>query len=90
MVLHCNMLKNHFLQKKYVKNGYALEYIKVKTEDICKLAVETHCYALAFVKEQFQTEELCIFAVRQDKIVLNNIKDITMKEKIFNLLLKKN
>ena len=70
------------------KNGYALEYIKVKTEEICKLAVETHCYALAFV-EQFQTEELCIFAVRQDKIVLNNIKDITMKEKIFNLLLKK-
>ena len=37
----------------------------MKTEEICKLALKSDYKALNFIKEQ--TEEICIYAVKEDR-----------------------
>lgn len=45
-------------------NGYALQYVKNQTEEICKVAVSNHHNALQFVKEQ--TDEICMIAIKKN------------------------
>jgi hypothetical protein len=41
----------------------AIKYVKNKTPDICLAAVKSHPYALQFLNEYEQTEEICLEAV---------------------------
>jgi len=61
------------------QNGYALEYVKNKTPEICLAAVNQNGLALQFVKNQ--TPELCLAAVNQNGNALKYIdKSIFEKE----------
>ena len=46
------------------KNGYALQYVKDQTKDICLEAVKRNGYALRHVKDQ--TEDICLEAVKRN------------------------
>ena len=50
------------------QDGYALQYVKEQTQEICIEAVKQDGYALQYVKEQ--TQEICIEAVKQDGYAL--------------------
>ena len=66
------------------QNGYALQYIKDQTEEMCLAAVKEDGYALKFVKEQ--TEEMCLAAVKQNGYALCYIKNEEMRKKINDLI----
>ena len=50
------------------QNGYALQYVREQTEEICLEAVKKDGYALRYVNEQ--TEEICLEAVKQNSDAL--------------------
>ena len=65
---------------KVKQNGYALQYVKEQTEEICKLAVSQSGYALKYVKEQ--TEEICKLAISQSGYALQYVDEsIFMSER---------
>ena len=68
------------------KDGYALQFVKEQTEEICKLAVQQDCNALEYVKEQ--TEELCKLSVQQNGNALEYVKEQT--EEICKLAVQQN
>lgn len=57
------------------QNGYALQYVKDQTEEICLEAVKQNGYALQYVNEQ--TEEICLEAVKKNGCALEYVKDQT-------------
>ena len=52
------------LYKKFTNNGFALEFVKEQTSEICLAAVKQNGFALEFVKKQ--TPEICLAAVNQN------------------------
>ena len=57
------------------QDGYALQYVKDQTPELCLEAVKQDGYALRYVKDQ--TPELCLEAVRQNGQALQYVKDQT-------------
>jgi len=57
------------------RNGYALQYVKDQTADVCMEAVKRNGYALQYVKDQ--TADVCMEAVKQDGEALRYVKDQT-------------
>ena len=57
------------------KDGWALEYVKEQTPEICLAAVRQNVWALNWVKEQ--TPEICLVAVQQCGLALMSIKEQT-------------
>jgi Fe2+ or Zn2+ uptake regulation protein len=57
-----------------IQCGWALEFVKVQTEEICLAAVKQYGYALEHV--DVQTEEICLAAVKQngDALELVNVQ----------------
>ena len=55
--------------------GYALQFVKEQTEEICLAAVRHYGHALQFVKEQ--TKEICLTAVREDGYALKYVHNQT-------------
>ena len=62
---------------KVQHNGYALEYIKEQTPELCMAAVTQTRLALRFVKEQ--TLELCMAAVSKNGYALKYVKEQTLE-----------
>jgi translation elongation factor P/translation initiation factor 5A len=67
-------------------NGWALQFVKEQTEELCKLAVQQNGLALQFVKEK--TAELCKLAVQQNGWALQFVKEQT--EEMCKLAVKQN
>ena len=59
------------------ESGYALEYVKQQTEEICLEAVKENCSVIQYIKEQ--TEEICLAAVKQNGNSLQYVKEQTPK-----------
>ena len=57
------------------KDGWALQFVKEQTEEICLAAVEQYGWALKYVKEQ--TSEICLAAVQQNGWALEHVKEQT-------------
>jgi hypothetical protein len=72
-----NMLSSDpVITLKAVKhNGYALQYVKEQTKDICIEAVKQNGFALQYVKEQ--SADICIEAVKQNGMALCYVKEQT-------------
>ena len=62
------------------KNGWALEFVKEQTPELCFAAIKHNGEALKYAKEQ--TPELCLEAVQRDGRALYYVKDVELKEKI--------
>src|SRR5690606_3430993 len=62
------------------RNGLALRHVVDQTNEICLEAVTQHACALEFVKESYQTIELCKLAIDKDiaafKFVINKTFEI--------------
>lgn len=56
-------------------DGFALQYVKEQTDEICKLAVQQHGGVLVYVKEQ--TEGICKLAVQRHGYALIYVKKQT-------------
>ena len=69
------------------QEGWALEYVKEQTPEICMAAVQRNAYALLYVKEQ--TPELCAEAVKNDPDAWEFV-DEALKEEVESLLDKEN
>ncbi|MBA2706121.1 MAG: DUF4116 domain-containing protein [Blastocatellia bacterium] len=63
----CNLSGKEALEA-VKQNGYALQFVREQTPEICLGAVRQNGYALQYVREQ--TYEICLEAVRQDGGVL--------------------
>jgi len=57
--------------RKVKQNGYALQYAREQTSEICLEAVKQNGLALEYVKEQ--TPEICLEAVKQDGYALQYV-----------------
>ena len=55
-----------------VRNGYALQYVKVQTSEICKLAVQQNWKVLRYV--EVQTSEICVLAAQQNQRALQYLE----------------
>jgi hypothetical protein len=53
------------------EDGYALQYVKEQTPEICLAAVKQNGYVLQYVKEQ--TPEICLTAVKEDSYALQYV-----------------
>lgn len=62
------------------KDGYALQYVKEQTSEICLEAVRQDGLALEFVWEQ--TEEICLAAVNRTPNAIICVKDKSMLKNI--------
>jgi hypothetical protein len=71
------------------ENGSVLQYVKDQfiTDEICKLAVQQYGNTLQCIK--VQTEEICKLAVKRISYALKYVKDMAIKEKIYNQLKSK-
>ncbi len=58
-------------------DGFALEYIKKQTPELCLAAVKESGNALQFVKKQ--TQKVCLAAVQQNGWALKYVKKQTLK-----------
>jgi len=58
-------------------NGFALQYVREPTLELCMAAVKQDGYALAYVKDQ--TEAVCIAAVKQDGKALQYVQEPTLE-----------
>lgn len=58
-------------------NGLLIKYIKDPTEKICKLAILNKPYAIQYLNDNQQTEELCELAVKLQPLTLAHIKNQT-------------
>ena len=61
--------------KAVESNGYALQYVKEQTPEVCLKAVEKNGDALRYVKEQ--TPEVCLKAVESNGCALMYVKEQT-------------
>ncbi len=52
---------------------------QLKTEELCKIAINRTCHALQYVPNKLKTEELCKFAVNRDGYALRY--QINLKQK---------
>ena len=59
------------------QNGYALQYVKDQTTEICLEAVKQSGDALQYAKDR--TTEICLEAVKQSGYALQYVKDQTTK-----------
>ena len=58
------------------QNGWALQYVKNQTLELCTMAVKQNGWALQYVKIE-QTPELCALAVTQEGFTLQYVKNQT-------------
>ena len=68
------------------RNGYALQYVKDQTEQVCIEAVKRNGFALRYVKEQ--TEQVCIEAVKEDGDALRYVNLSIFSVTILELTVK--
>jgi len=66
----------------------ALQHVKNKTEEICRLAIQHYGPALKYVEHQ--TEEICKLAVEQNGWALQYVNDNFKTEEICTLAIKQN
>ena len=66
--------------QKVKQDGYALQYVKEQTYELCLAAVKQEGRALHFVKEQ--TYELCLEAVKQNGWAFQFVKDPLLKAQL--------
>ncbi len=57
------------------ENGFALQFVRTQTEEICKAAVGQNGYALIYVKPEFKTPEVCRIAWKQNSRALGFATD---------------
>jgi phage regulator Rha-like protein len=74
-ITHFDNVPIEFWIKLLKYDGFALQFIKEQTEEICKMAVQQNSNALNYVKKQ--TEEICKMAVQQNSNALNYVKKQT-------------
>ena len=63
--------------------GFLLEYVhpRLKTSELCSIAVAQNGFSLRFVPEEMITEKLCLTAIEQDSRVLSIVPpDVITKE----------
>ena len=60
------------------QDGWALEYVKEQTPEICTTAIQQYGWALEYVKEQ--TPEICIAAIQQNENATKHVNNNIMKE----------
>jgi len=65
-------LEKYHQDQSALEGGYALEYVKNPTENICFMAVQQDGLALELVYEQ--TDEICKMAVQQNGNALKFVK----------------
>jgi hypothetical protein len=61
------------------QKGYALQYVKEQTPEICMEAVKENGYALQYVKEQ--TPEICMEAVKENGYALQYVDPSVFPDK---------
>jgi Domain of unknown function (DUF4116) len=59
------------------QNGQALSYVpkKLRTPELCYLAVEQNGRALLYVPEEYKTHKLCLLAVQFSKCTFNHVDE---------------
>jgi hypothetical protein len=58
-------------------DGTYLKYVKTKTAELCEIAVNQTVYAIEFVPPHFQTESMCMTAVKQDGLLIQYVDEQT-------------
>lgn len=66
------------------ENGLLLENLE-KTQQLCNIAVKQNGAALQFVPKEFQTIDMCVLALEQDK---SNIQYVLNNKEFFEAFLK--
>ena len=76
--------------EQVTKNWYVLQYVpdKLKTEKLCKVAVEQDGEALQFVPEKLRTEKLCKVAVGKNGDALMYVPEQLKTESICRVAVK--
>jgi hypothetical protein len=62
------------------QDGWAVQYVKEQTNEICVKAIEECPYSYQFINNM--TEEMWRLAVKKDGRILYQIKDIELKQKL--------
>ena len=57
------------------QSGYALEYVKQQTPELCLAAVQKDGYALEYVTQQ--TPEICLAAVQQNGYSIKYVRQLS-------------
>jgi len=66
--------------QKVKKDGYAIQFVKYQTYEMCVKAIEQYPYSYQFIHNM--TEDLWRLAVKKDGKMLHMIEDINLKLKI--------
>ena len=65
------------------KDGTYLEYVRVQTDTLCRIAIITNWKALQFVRNQ--TEELCLLALNINPNAIQYVRNLTIQLCVFAL-----
>ena len=63
--------------QKVKKDGYAIQFVKYQTYEMCVKAIEQYPYSYQFIHNM--TEDLWRLAVKKDGKMLHMIEDINLK-----------
>ena len=66
--------------QKVKKDGYAIQFVKYQTYEMCVKAIEQYPYSYQFIHNM--TEDLWRLAVKKDGKMLHMIEDINLKLKL--------
>jgi hypothetical protein len=79
-IKNLDMWDDYEFCKKLVKTDPCnIRYVKNKSHEICKLAVESNAYAIDYLNQKCQTDEICMLAIKTYLNSFVNIRNKTLE-----------